>query len=460
METNKANRKSDIWNINSILSNIFAYSDHKDLIKFNSVCKKWNNLTNYTIHRSIKLVRNWDIIEKAQDKTIDIAVKVDPEVIECISNNFKHAHFVEEFKFNYKLDPQRAIEVFEAFSFIKNLIIDKVHISQDQFLGMISPLFQLQELTLCNSSIKTITRKPFYKPYPSLANFEVTNKLSRSYGFLIKIFKNSPQLVSLNISPRYLDSELISHIKKYLINLEEFIIVESKYTIQNLTDIYLIFSQSTKIKKLVLILNSLNRSLDPILLNSPHLEELDLNGFKYCNRSSTNLLVKFSKPVKAKKLTVNCQNLRESIVSTLYLYIIHLNELSINLSAVWKEAIKFICEKCENLQKLTIFRSGRIYAQELDIFCQELFETDLFTSNPKCKSTLTHLTLNSFKAVDSKAEYFKNFERLKSIKYPRQNYHCPLGKVQKIDIDMDLWPGYVLFKKDTEGACDVEFKKL
>jgi hypothetical protein len=516
MEIENVSNKSDIWNINPILSIIFSYSDHKDLINFNTVCKKWYYLTNSTIHRSIKLVRNWDIIEKAQDKTIDVSVKIDPEVTECISNNSKHAAFIEEFKFNYKLDPQRAIEFFETFRFICNLAISSVHISQDQFLGMISPLNQLRELTLSNISIKMTIRKriyneavqlppslkklrleyvslidnpelslqtinshnslvefsflscsnnaflkPFYKHYPSLASFEDKNNLSRSYNYLIKIFRKCPQLTSLNISPRYLDNELIGHITKYLVNLEEFIIAESKNTIQNFTDIYSMFYQSTKIKKLVLILNNIrNRSLDPILLNSPYLEELNLNGFKYHKQHGSKIFISLSKSVKIKKLSINCEDLRDFIAGTLYLDIPNINELNIALSVLWKEAIEVIYEKSENLQKLAIYRPDRAYMQELDIFYQEFYKTNLFVGNPKCKSTLTHLTLNRFKAVDSKASHFKNFEKLKSIKYPEQNYYSPLGEVQKMDIDMDMWPSYVIFKKEGKGSCDIEFKRL
>jgi hypothetical protein len=142
------NDHNDIWNINSIFSNIFAFSDHKDLVNFNVICKKWNHLTNPIIHKSIKLQRRRAFQSKDHNKGLIKSAKLDAEAEMCIINNSKHAPFIKEFQFNDKLNPKRAMQFFETFRFISNLTIEGVSMTQYQFINIISPLNQLQELNI------------------------------------------------------------------------------------------------------------------------------------------------------------------------------------------------------------------------------------------------------------------------------------------------------------------------
>jgi hypothetical protein len=48
-----------LWDIGSILSNIFVYTDHKDLIEFSTFCKKWSDIIIPIIHKNIKLTCNY-----------------------------------------------------------------------------------------------------------------------------------------------------------------------------------------------------------------------------------------------------------------------------------------------------------------------------------------------------------------------------------------------------------------
>ncbi|KXN66382.1 hypothetical protein CONCODRAFT_11797, partial [Conidiobolus coronatus NRRL 28638] len=88
----------------------------------------------------------------------------------------------------------------------------------------------------------------------------------------------------------------------------------------------------------------------------------------------------------------------------------------------------------------------------------ELYETEFFTSNPKCRSTLTHLTFNHFKIHSSKAEYFKNFNTLKSIKYPKQFKTGGNSINEEVEIIKNLWPGYVVLLTDIDTRYDAELK--
>jgi hypothetical protein len=509
-------QQNDIWNINTILSNIFTYTDQKDLVEFNTVCKKWNNLSNPIIHKAIKLNRSWDIIKQSHDKRFNKQGKINADAIECISNNAKHAHQVKELKFNYNLEPHRAIEVFQTFKFICNLTIEGCEMSQDQFLGMISPLTQLQELNLSYLTIKRIIYKrlykevvqlpsslkklrlrniilvdspdlfiktinshrnliefkyiteynnalleAFYEPYPSLLNFEYQNTELRNPDSLIKVFEQNSQITILKLKLNYWNSELTSFISSRLTNLEDLSFNDCGYHHQEYREIFLKFSQPTKIKKLNLEWTALsNCSLDSILLNCPQLEELKLNRFSSYQRPNTEVFINLSKSVKLKKLDINCENLSATVLQSILLRCCHINELAISLPVEWKEAINSIYEICGNLQRLEISISNRIYGQERANLLQEIYETKIFASNSKCKSSLTHLTLNEFKVAASKAEHFKYFENLVSIIFSVDRYGNLCRPGTKIAIDMELWPGYKLVSKESKKIYNIEFKKF
>jgi hypothetical protein len=508
-------RQNCIWNINSILSNIFAYSDHKDLLKFNAVCKKWNNITNPIIHKTIKLDYSWNGSTRYCYNRIGNAAKIDADVVECISNNVRHAHLVKEFCLDLKLKPLRAIELFETFRFICKLSIGGCDMAQGRFLGMINPLTQLQELAIYGLTIKNIIRKnfynevvqlpsslkkltlgyielidnpelfiqtinshsnlvefsansstnnellkPLYKHYPSLSNFEYDNQYQQTPQHLFEIFENNPQLISLDLSLQRWSNELVSHISSYLINLEQLKISENNNYNRDNTDFIVKFSQPTKIKKLNLDWSSLsNCSLNSILLNCPDLEELELNSYSHYKQPNSIRFFNLSNPNKLKKLSIECDALGEDIFNTLLLKCPHINELSVSLPVKWKETIKSIYERCDNLQRLEISSPRRTHEQHGVIFLQEFYETEFFTCNPKCRLALTHLTLNGFKAAYSKAEYFKKFKSLKSIKYMPQNIFDYNYSNENSIINMDLWPGYKLFNYDNLGSNGIEFKR-
>ncbi|KXN65620.1 RNI-like protein [Conidiobolus coronatus NRRL 28638] len=512
---NEDNQQNEGWNISDILSNIFAYTDRKDLVEFNTVCKKWNHLTNPIIHKTIKLDSRWDAEWQHNYTKNNNAAKINADVVECISNNAKHAPFVKDFNFNYKLNPQRAVKVFETFRFISNLTIEGCDMKQDQFLGMISPLTQLQELTLSYLTIKNIVKKrpykeavqlpqslmklslchiksidnpklfvqainshknlvefsissdadneylePFYKNYPSLLNFAFNDNKLESPQSYFKIFENNPQLISLKLKLRALCSELVNYIGNNLTNLEEFNISYSIYVNQDFNYINVKFTQPTKIKKLYIDWVRLSScSLNSILLNCPHLEELDLKLIPYMNHNSIKF-ISFSNPIKLKKLAINYSDLSQGVFESILLNCAHINELSIKLPLEWKEVIKSIYENCTNLERLNIFPRHGSYIEDLNTFYQEFYESEFFTSNHKCKSTLRHLTLNHSKVHNSKAEYFKNFEKLKSIKYPNQLKIYNHDFIQEVEIDMALWPGYKSISKNNKSRYDIEFKKL
>ncbi|KXN66235.1 RNI-like protein [Conidiobolus coronatus NRRL 28638] len=454
-QKNEYKRQNKVWNISSILFNIFVNSDHKDLVEFSTVCKKWNQLIIPIIHKNIKLIRNYGRIFSFDDK-------IDAEVMECISNNAKYAPFVKELNYIYKLESQRTIEVFQTFRFICNLNIGNCDMSQDEFLNVISPLTQLQELTLSNCSIKKVITerlykeaaqlpsslkklrvwhirlldnpelfvqtinshnnliefsdlsdydseflKPFFKPYPSLINFEYKNQQLQNPQALIKVFEHNPQLISLKLDLTCWTSQLVSHMNSYLINLEELKLSKKEANSRDYTDFIVKFSQSTKIKRLNLKWDNLsNCSLNSILLNCPQL-----------------------------------------------------NELNIILSYKWKETIKSICEKCTNLVRLNIRPSYRVLELELDLL-QEFYKTEFFTGNYKFNSTLTHLTLKMFKVTNSRAEYFNSFKSLKSIKY-RNQFRAGISIFNGgAEVNMNLWPGYRLLVTNKIMCYDAELKKM
>jgi hypothetical protein len=512
---NGDNKQIDIWNINSILSSIFEFTDHKDLIEFNTVCKRWNHVTNPIIHRTIKLDNRWDIEWQSHYTKNKNATKIDADVVECISNNSKHAHLVKEFKFNYRLNPKRAVKVFETFRFIRILAFENCAMDQDQFLGMVSRLTQLQELTLKDLSINKFIKKrsykeavqlppslkklklgsinlinipelfietinshnnlvefssvpsygidslkPFYKPYPSLKKFEYINPRLETHQFLINTFEHNPQLSSLNLNLNYWNSELTKCISSYLSSLEELTLSDHTGNSQAFTDLK--FSQPTNIKRLRIFFYRLgNCSLDSILLNCPNLEDLKLFLYTRYQQPDSEVFLNISKYAKVKKLNINCRNMRYSVVESLLLSCRQLNELVINLPARWKESTKLICENFESLQKLEIY-PPRFNTRERDSYYHEFHATEFFTSIPKCQTTLKNFTLSGLRVNDFEAEHFKNFKSLKSIKYSNQPKIYNNLWLHDTTVDMDLWPGYKLYSKETnytEDSYHVELKR-
>jgi hypothetical protein len=514
MEINNEDiQQSDIWNINSILSSIFAYSDRKDLVNFKIVCKKWKNLTNPIIYKTINLARSLDIRNQVYGESLYREAISNAEAVECISNNAKNAPFVKDLNFRSILEPRIAINFFETFRFICNLSIGSIYMSQDQFLGIVSPLTQLQDLTISNirinrvigervykefvqlpSSLKKLRDdgitlidnpellvqtinshsnliefstnsdindnclEPFSKPYPSLLSFEYNDFKLWINQSLLTTLENNPQLVSLKLSLKSWSRKIFNYINSNLINLEE---LKLRDRGNNAMDFITIFSQPTKIKKLDIEWTGLsNFSLNSILINCPNLEELGLNRIGSVPEDNFVKILNFINPQKLKKLDINCDFLDEGVFESILLNCSHLNELSIILFFEWKNNLKAICENCANLERLNISLPGNTFYDILNSFSGEFYETKFFTKNHKCKSTLTHLTFNYFKVTDSKPSYFNSFENLKSIKYvtqPYDNYHRSDIKTK---FNKDLWPSYRLFIKDNMYNYDIEFKKI
>jgi hypothetical protein len=495
---NKESQQNDIWNINPIISNIFEHSELEDLIKFNTVCKRWNNLTNPIIHKTIKLQRRRAFQNKDHDKRLSKVAKADAEVEMCISNNSKHATLIKEFKFTEKLLPQRAIHLFEIFRFIANLTLERVEMSQDQFMSMIAPLSQLQELNLRQLKIKRIVKDkfvtepvilpssliklnldanhlykdpelfiqtinshsnlrefrynhyntekfldPFLKSYPTLKSFEYDFHQHDHTQSLIKIFKSNSQLSSLKLELTLLNNNLISDINRYLTNLEEFRFMVCRHFSRDKSPISSKFSQPTKIKKLSLNGERLaESSLNSILLNCPHLEELSLCHFINFQSPGSTMSIRLPKSASIKKLDIICDNYTESSLNSVLAKCHHLKELEIVLPYEWKECMKTIGSTCYNLESLMIRPSGNLTGEELDKFCRELYEIEFLTSNSHYKSTLKQLTLNRFDVYESKAEYFNSFSKLRYIEYPRQIIPNNTKSNIEANFDKDLWPNY------------------
>ncbi|KXN64989.1 hypothetical protein CONCODRAFT_13586 [Conidiobolus coronatus NRRL 28638] len=226
------------------------------------------------------------------------------------------------------------------------------------------------------------------------------------------------------------------------------------------TEVYLKFSQPTKIKKLNLnFFRFINCSIDSILLNCPHLEEFDLQLFTYNKQPDSVKFLNLSKSYRLKKLTVNYNALSEGLFDSILSNCPNINDLSIILTYEWKEMMKSIYKNCDNLQRLKICSRFEFGIKKSDNLSKELYEEDFFTSSPRCKSTLTHITFSGFKAIDSKADYFKNFKFLKSIRYLNQSKTGINTFDQATEINMDLWLGHILLITDSGHYHDVELRR-
>jgi hypothetical protein len=508
---------NDIWNIVPILSSVFSYAEFKDLVNANSVCKKWNHITNPIIHKTLKMQRSKAIQNKVHDKRFHKAAKTDAEVAECIATNLKFAPLIREFKFNENLNPERSTELFETFRFITTLTIERVEMSQDQFLAIIKSLNQIKELNLKSLSIKKIFKKrfytktvqlpptlikltlenvyltrnpelfiqsinshsnlvefshktynqtgfldPFYKNYPSLKSFSYSNQTLDNPQSLYNVVQFNPQLTTLNIQLKCIDSALINHINSYLTNLKDLDLYDLVVYNQTRSDITAKFSHPTKIKKLKVTWDKLSQcSVNSILSNCPHLEDLSLIQCRSYLSSDSIISLNIIDHSKILKLAISVDSLDKSLLDSILLNCINLSELDIQLPIYWKEWINVIGERCMGLDYLTLSPTARMSNLERESFFQELYETEFKTSALTFMNTITKIVLRNFNFHNSKADYFANFLKLKTIEFPFQ-YIRNLGRSKnQFHLDKNLWPNFKLRDyKASQRHFDIELIKL
>jgi hypothetical protein len=485
LKSTKLLTTSEIWNIAPIMSTIFDYSDSKDLIKFNTVCKKWNLLTAPIIYKSIKLLRNQSVKRRDNEGNINDE-KIDTEVGECITNNSKYSHYVKVLDFCEAIKPRRAIEFLETFKYLTTLHIRNVEISQDQFLCMVKPLDKLEELTLTVVTIKKIVKNrlykesiqlpktltklylielrlvgntklfnntinshsnlkqfvldysdeskfltPFYECYPSLKQFSYGCGNTETHQPLTKIIESNPQITNLKLDSCPLNS-LMEPISKYLINLQEFGFYNPAY---NEPDSQYRFTQPIKIKKLK-VTSSLDSSAwwNSLLKLCPDLEE-----FNYCPlgvSASRDLSITIEKPTKIKKLRVHCKDINKFTLDSILLNCPHLKELDIVFPNEWKGYFDMVAQRCTNLEKLTLYSHCNLYNQEE-------YNSLKCLSTASFKNTLTSLTLNNLNfCCSANSLHLRSYSNLKFVKLQIANRgYSKRGSVAPFN--EDFWPDYL-----------------
>jgi hypothetical protein len=515
--TKKVIDKSKIWDNDDVLWVIFSFSDHKDLIKFNIVCKRWYHVSNPIVHKSIKLLRNVSIINKSHDKSLGKKGKIDAEVGECIENNTKYAHLVKECSYCEKIELHRTIQFFETFKYISQLALSFIDLSQDQFLSIISQLDRLKELSFEHVDIKYLARNSIYKNsiqlpssltklslkfvklmndpvlffqtinshtnlkelkfetyhehgflehfckgYPSLKTFEYINEnddyeISRQ---LLDTIQFNSQLTKLTLVLKWMDTELARHICRYLVNLEILNLFEYRRLDPPHSPLYLKFSQPINIKKLKLVWDKLTPcSIESIILNCPNLEDLELSFYR-SYRKADPLLLNLSKSTKINKLKIKCDHLNESALDSILLNCPRLRELEVQIPKSWKEWINSIGSRCLSLEKLTLFPTNAIYLEERKLFLQELNEMKFLTNNPSYQSTLTNLTLHEFSLKSLNPEYISKFSMLQSIKF---KWRISADRIHTTQINeyKGLLPNYeIRHFGDHKAFYDIEFFKI
>jgi hypothetical protein len=366
---------------------------------------------------------------------------------------------LSSFKINNTFTNRSYKEFIQLPSTLKKLSLDVSLIDNPElFVRTINSHHNIIEFSYFSDTNELL--EPFYKLYSSLVSFEYTNQQLQSPQHLIKVFEQNSQIATFKLSLRYWNNENINYISNYFSNLDKLHLTDYNFGSHGYPDINLKLSQPTKIKKLKLEQIRLSDySLSSILINCPHLEESSLTPYVDYKQFKSISFINPYISTKIRILNINCDYLSERVFRSLLMNSPHIKVLNIALPCEWKEAIKSICENCANLMKLSIHPSFEMLGQERDIFYQDFYKTEFFTIKVKFKSTLTHLTLNGFNALDSKSEHFKNFESLKSIKYLPQILFGYNNDYQDTKIDMSLWPGYRLINIICFDGYGAEFKR-
>jgi hypothetical protein len=504
--------QNDIWSISSISLNIFSYTDFKDLFNINTVCKRWNHLTNPIIHKSLKLLRTNDTQSDDIDEQFETQVKVNAEAKECIYNNSKYAKLVKQFTLSEKLSLRLSKKFFETFKFIAVLKLDFVEMSEELFICIIKPLTVLEELILDEICIENSRKKdlnlnaiqlpstltklsinnielagnyeifvkiinshtnlkefkiedcteprfldPFRKNYPSLKVFKYLNIFGTIdvHQSLLSIFEFNSQLHTVYFALNDLNDILMRHINQYLTNLQEFYLDYSS-SIVNLPIVNFELSQATKIKRLILNMDNISTlSLNSLLLNSPNLNELSLRKFSnrevgsFTSLNTTNL-------TNVIELTLVCDYLSVSAFKHILLSCPKLKVLKVQIPREWKQCMMTIGSGCKNLERLEIIKPN---IDHPGVFERELHEVEFLSDETAYLSTLTHLIFHNLDYYTSKPEYFEKFKMLKSIAY--LNQFRELREIgQQININEELWSDYKISLNNRIIRFDIELIKL
>jgi hypothetical protein len=508
---NKDALRNEIWDIKSIVSDIFTYVDIKDLLEFNIACKQWNTLTNSMVHKSVKLLRKEFNKLEISDEKRSKATQIDMEVCEFIANNSKYSRYIKQLNFCESIKPERAIEFIETLNCLTKIQFSNVEISQDQFICMVKPLNKLEELILSFVTVKEIFRKrlcieaiqlpptlaklsinhltiagnaelfvqsinshvnlkefehysyddsvfitPFYKHYPSLQYLTYSNQNLKSPEYFIKIFESNPQLLNLKLWIECSNDELSNSICKNLTKLEKFEMVSYTPFVLDDQEPHIKFCQPTNIRKLALTCANLSSdSFNSILQNCPVLEEfiLGIRSYVYIDYLfSLNL----EKNINIKKLKITYPSLTESSLDSILLNCPRLEELDISFPRKWKGYSEVISRRCFKLKHLSLYKINQSLTQDYNNNLNDYNSLRFLLGSFQFKSTLISLKLKSFNFKYINSAYFQNFPKLKVILFTVQNIERHKN-LNEIDINMDLWPSYKL-KKTRKSISTYDIK--
>jgi hypothetical protein len=500
----KVVQRSEVWDVNRILSIIFSYSSFKNLIKFNTVCKRWNQLTNPLIRKKINLLRSKYFQYKVHYDIHEIEAEID----EFIANNAKHAQLFKDFVFSEMILLNRLVGFFETFKFITVLKINSIRLSEFQFLDVINRLVQLQELNLNSLSVyrnpnvkpfalptklpKTLTDltlcsinagynteafletinshtslfefkcisdnqnqflDPFYKNYPNLNTLEFSSRHLKSSQSLCSVFESNPQLLRLKLELLFWNRTLADFINRHLNILEEFTFIDKSYFNHDISTIDFTFTQPTKIKILRITWAKLTpSSVESILLNCPDLEVLTLKHYNSPLSNSLNMSLNLFKPIKIKNLSIDCNILYKSSFESLLLKCPHIEILDIQLPVDPDDFINIVGARCPNIKVLKIYKNKYLNQDQTKLYYEELY------TNSNFKTTLTHLTLKGFGLNFSAAENFEKLTKLKSITFVEHG-RTEIRQFKKNEANKTLWPSYNVAINVTGKEYDVVLTK-
>ncbi|KXN65700.1 hypothetical protein CONCODRAFT_12629 [Conidiobolus coronatus NRRL 28638] len=405
-------KENSIFNINSILSIIISYTNFNDLVELSTVCKRWNQLSNPIIHRSVKLMRSRAIQNKVHNKKFNKVAKSEAEVNECISNLKKFAPLVKEFRLKDSIGPNSAIEFFNTFNFITILTITHLNISQDQFI-----------LNMMSVAISKIIRKRIYKEAIQLPSSLTKLTLEDVYeadgtDIFHKTINSHKNLIEFRCNSFY----LCNFIEPFQISYSTLqIFGYSSQRHRNDEQLHKIVDNNIQLKALDIQLNQLSQDLiTRINQRLVNLEGLFLTKFQSYPEYDTQLEVKFSKSTKIKQLRLVFDKLSQSSLDSILVNCPQLNVLEIQLPKQWLLWTKSISSNCKNLEHLTIYPSHEFHGQELKDFCKEFYNSEFLKNVADSLTKLESLRINGFHIfVPNPLNFdrFKNFKNLKFVQF-------------------------------------------
>jgi hypothetical protein len=431
-----------------LLVKIFNFLDIKNLLKFSTVCKKWNKLINPLINKRLRLLRPNYISSGYHDPNLSRDEQFLEEVGECIRVKGKYSNHIREFKLNKRMSVDLSIDFFETFCKLTKLHVDNIKLSQDLLINCIKPLVNLKTLDLSKLKITESPNNRF-----QLEAIKLPDSLTKLYLTEVQ-FLGDPQLAleTLNSHSNLMEfrievtniPELLTPLKQNYPTLQKLLICDGCYQnfIINSDEVIKNNEQLLELEiHSIAISTSLMNLINEKLIK---LKVLILNRIltTYSDHSEDFMFTKFT---QLEKLIIYWYGLEPASIDSILTHSPMLSDLQIQIGSEYASLTPIIRDRCKNLKNLTfdVIQVNSLGFRE-NLSLDSFFDLELIQTNYPMANNLTSLNLGNFNLLNLQPDHLNQFENLKIIQFDNFDSKFNLGEANLIKENFSKFGGWKL----------------